>query len=180
MQNLIVEVHDLPSIKALTKEPLARHYAIVNLFASSIVFVVLAIAVFIGRTFILADGAAELEPIVTYLPIFMIVFGALYCSYQWFADKAKYFSIRQHDISFFSGVFFKKLVTQPISRIQHVEVSQGPVDRVADLGKLQVYSAGSAMQTFAIPGLPIEIAHQLRQQLTQKLNDDLDENEQDD
>jgi membrane protein YdbS with pleckstrin-like domain len=93
-------------------------------------------------------------------------------TYHWFSDKAKFYALREQDISYFSGLFFKKLVTQPASRIQHVEVSQGPIDRIAGLAKLQVYSAGSGMQTFGIPGLPQELAHQLRQSLTEKIVSD--------
>lgn len=169
MQNLAVEIKELPSIKMLHKQSLADHYAAINLFANFIFYACLALIAFIVSEFEFLKPSEDFKQFVAYLPLILVLLGCTYCCYQWFADKAKAYSLRQHDISFFSGLLFKRLTTQPISRIQHVEVSQGPIDRVAKLGKLQVYSAGSSMQTFAIPGLPIDIAHQLRQQLTQML-----------
>ena len=180
MQNHTIEIEALPDIKALTKQTLARHYKIVNLFTALTVFFFLTLSAYAARRLIFQNSGGEFAQILIYLPIVLIIFGLLLCCYQWFADQAKYFSIREHDISFFNGLLFRRLVTQPISRIQHVEVSQGPIDRFAGLGKLQVYSAGSSMQTFAIPGLPIEVAHQLRQQLTQSAMDNKDTNQQHD
>lgn len=177
MQNSIVDINDLPSIQMLTKNLLDPHYAAVNLLANLLFFGFLVIIAFVLGNSTALELPDDLSPFILYLPVILVIVGTSYGCYQWFSDKAKYYSMREHDISFFSGLLFKRLITQPISRIQHVEVSQGPIDRIAKLGKLQVYSAGSNMQTFAIPGLPIEIAHQLRQQLTQRLSDSLQDSE---
>ena len=163
--NDTISLQDFPSIQTLTKETLAPHYARTRLLTHGLASVSL-IAVGCLATFQpwfeLPQGlyhyALWLLPLVTFLLLARLVF-------QWFADKAKFFALRELDLTYFSGLIVKRMLIQPLNRIQHIEVSQGPVERVANLATLHVYSAGSAAQTFAIPGLLFETAHQLRQHL---------------
>jgi len=180
MQNQSIEINTLPSIQDLDKTPLAPHYPLVNLLSSLFIFAVLSLIAFIVSAQSIFEFDKGARTVLQYVPFVPLILGVLYCSYQWFADKAKFYSLRDRDISYFSGLFFKKLVIQPASRIQHIEVSQGPIERLAKLGNLQVYSAGSGMQTFAIPGLPIDLAHQLRQHLTTSLTAEPTESIRDD
>lgn len=83
--------------------------------------------------------------------------------YQWFAEPMKAYALREQDLSYKSGLFFRKVITQPIARIQHVELKRGPLDRRFELAKLQVFSAGGAMHTFEIPGLELKNAQSIRQ-----------------
>ena len=100
-----------------------------------------------------------------YLPRIQLavgIFGLLSSAYGIVADKNKAYAIREHDFSYRSGVIFQSVVSQPILRIQHVELKHGPVDRHFGLASLEVFSAGGAMHTFAIPGLPEEKASEIR------------------
>ncbi|TKB46451.1 PH domain-containing protein [Thalassotalea mangrovi] len=83
--------------------------------------------------------------------------------YQWFAEPIKAYALREQDLSYQSGLLFRKVITQPITRIQHVELKRGPLDRRNELAKLQVFSAGGAMHTFEIPGLELKTAQSIRQ-----------------
>ena len=89
-------------------------------------------------------------------------FGLLSSAYGILADKNKGYAIREHDFSYRSGVIFQSVVSQPILRIQHVELKHGPIDRHFGLASLEIFSAGGAMHTFAIPGLPEEKAREIR------------------
>lgn len=91
------------------------------------------------------------------------VFSILTAIYRNFADPKKGYNVREQDISYKSGLIFNKVVSQPILRIQHVELKRGPVDRKLGLAKLHVFSAGGAMHTFEIPGLSLNDAEHLRQ-----------------
>lgn len=100
-----------------------------------------------------------------YLPQLQLaaaIFGLLSSAYGVVADKNKGYAIREHDFSYRSGVIFKSVISQPILRIQHVELKHGPVDRHFGLASLEIFSAGGAMHTFAIPGLPEEKAREIR------------------
>ncbi|MDU0354869.1 PH domain-containing protein [Paraglaciecola aquimarina] len=93
----------------------------------------------------------------------VVILAGPLCWVTFQADKQKYYALRELDVHFSSGLFFKKMVSQPISRIQHIELKRGPIERKAGLASLQVFSAGGAMHTFEIPGLPFANAQQLRQ-----------------
>ena len=77
--------------------------------------------------------------------------------------RAKAYSVREHDIAFKEGWLFKKMVIQPLLRVQHVEVSQNPLEARWDLATLKLYSAGGFRYTFAIPGLKKDVAERLQQ-----------------
>jgi hypothetical protein len=83
--------------------------------------------------------------------------------YSFFADPKKQYALRQFDVHFQSGLLFFRTVSQPIMRIQHIEIERGPIERSAGLATLQVFSAGGANHTFEIPGLVYEKAIELRQ-----------------
>jgi len=75
----------------------------------------------------------------------------------------KAFAIRQHDIIFKSGLFWVSESVQPLRRLQHVAMSQGPVEKYFGLASLMIYGAGTGRSTFTIPGLPKQRAEQIRQ-----------------
>ena len=93
----------------------------------------------------------------------IIFFTAWDMIYHFYADPLKQYALREHDLNYQSGLLFKSLVSQPILRIQHIEIKRGPIERKYDLATLQVFSAGGISYTFTIPGLEHENAIQLRQ-----------------
>ncbi|WP_343856265.1 PH domain-containing protein [Aliiglaciecola litoralis] len=99
-----------------------------------------------------------------YLAILLILFGltCLVCCVQFITLPYKRYCLREHDLHFASGLVFRKIVSQPILRIQHVELKRGPIERLFNLATLQVFSAGGASHTFEIPGLNKETADRIR------------------
>lgn len=87
----------------------------------------------------------------------------LFALYVTKSDPIKAYALREHDISFKTGLIFRRLVTQPIVRIQHVELKQGPLERRYNIAALVAFSAGGASHTFEIPGLDLVEAEQMRQ-----------------
>lgn len=61
-----------------------------------------------------------------------------------------------------SGVFFHREKSIPLSRIQHVDVSRGPLERLFGLARVTVFTAGGRLATAQIPGLVPERADALR------------------
>ncbi len=51
------------------------------------------------------------------------------------------------------GVFWRKVIWIPISRVQHTDVSQGPVERSFGLATLTVHTAGTAGASISLAGL---------------------------
>lgn len=68
-----------------------------------------------------------------------------------------------------SGVFWKSLQSLPRVRIQHSDVSQGPVQRRYGVATLKLYTAGSQFTRIELDGLEYNTAVALRNQL--QMND---------
>ena len=61
--------------------------------------------------------------------------------------------VRDHDLTFRSGYWVREMVTVPFNRIQHSEVSQGPLARAFGVCTLKLYTAGSSGANLRVPGL---------------------------
>jgi membrane protein YdbS with pleckstrin-like domain len=64
-----------------------------------------------------------------------------------------------------SGVWWRNRVAVPRSRIQHLDVAQGPIQRRYGLGTLVLHTAGSADASVPLAGLSHERALALRDDL---------------
>lgn len=63
------------------------------------------------------------------------------------------------------GVIWRSIVNVPRPRVQHTDVSQGPIERSHELSMLIVHTAGTEHAQVALPGLSRENALALRDQL---------------
>jgi membrane protein YdbS with pleckstrin-like domain len=78
---------------------------------------------------------------------------------------AKKLRLDQLGIEIHSGVFWKRRQYVPRSRIQHTDVSQGPLQRRFELGAMTLHTAGTHNATIRIDGLSHTRANELRDQL---------------
>ena len=60
----------------------------------------------------------------------------------------------------------------PVSRVQHLDLQRGPLQRAAGLATLTVHTAGTRMNTVAITGLAHADAERLRDRLAHQLDHD--------
>jgi len=63
------------------------------------------------------------------------------------------------------GVVWRSIINVPRSRVQHTDVSQGPLERSHGLSTLIVHTAGTEHARVGLPGLSREDALSLRDQL---------------
>lgn len=63
------------------------------------------------------------------------------------------------------GVWWRSSITVPRPRVQHLDVSQGPLQRYFGLGVLSIYTAGTEHSVVALPGLAHDTALELRDRL---------------
>jgi hypothetical protein len=74
------------------------------------------------------------------------------------------YASRDDDFVFARGVIFQRFVAVPYGRLQLVDVNRGPVSRALGLAELKLVTA-AASSGVTIPGLPMAIAEELRDQL---------------
>lgn len=61
-----------------------------------------------------------------------------------------------------SGVWWRTEAWVPMARLQHLDVTQGPLDRAWGMATLTLNTAGTHDHSLRIKGLPAEQAHALR------------------
>ena len=161
--NVSVPLDTIPKAQDLRFTPLPKTYLKVRLLVTLLTVLELLIPLLIVYWQPFFQLPDEFYWLIPRLMPWLAGAGLLLATYLYFADRKKAYVVRQQDLSYSSGLIFHKLVSQPILRVQHVELKRGPFDRLAGLAKLQVFSAGSSMQTFEIPGLEHDTAQKLRQ-----------------
>ena len=82
---------------------------------------------------------------------------------QWYQKYGYY--LDDDKLAIRRGVFWRHHISVPISRVQHVDVNSGPLDRRYGLAKLVVNTAGTHYAQTSLPGLTREEAHAVRDQL---------------
>jgi membrane protein YdbS with pleckstrin-like domain len=70
------------------------------------------------------------------------------------------------------GVFWRAWSALPRVRIQHTDVSQGPLQRRYGVADLKLYTAGSRYTRIVLPGLEHTVALALRDDLRRRADDD--------
>jgi membrane protein YdbS with pleckstrin-like domain len=98
-------------------------------------------------------------------PVFTIALAVL--SHRWPAVEHRHARYRIDDvlIEIQSGVVWRTSIAVPRSRVQHLDVTQGPLQRRFGLGVLSIYTAGTEYSQVSLPGLAYEVAQALRDRL---------------
>ncbi|WOT05888.1 PH domain-containing protein [Shewanella youngdeokensis] len=71
----------------------------------------------------------------------------------------------EHEFLMQQGLWWHKRTSLPYSRLQHVSLSQGPLERHFNLVTLKCFSAGSGSAEIELPGIKQRTAEHLRQHL---------------
>jgi uncharacterized protein len=170
--NQQLQSEGLPSISDITFEKLDPSYRKISVITSCIFcLVILIVYLFVGYfidilyqwpwILVFALGWSVLTGLV-------IILATKGYDYEGFA-------IREKDILYQSGIFFKSVVIIPFNRVQHCEIEQGPVDRMFGLSSLSIFTAGGSSSDLNIPGLAHDQANQLKQFITNQVARDEEE-----
>jgi membrane protein YdbS with pleckstrin-like domain len=77
------------------------------------------------------------------------------------------FLLRTQDFLLQYGVFWHRAVLIPLHRVQHVTISQGPLQKRFGLATLKVYTAGGLDAEAALTDIEYGVAQALSEQLSQ-------------
>lgn len=96
-------------------------------------------------------------------PLLVIAFGALFTALALVRYRHKGYALRTHDVAFRTGLFWRKTTVLPFDRVQHAEVTQGPLQRRFGLATLKFFTAGGSSVDLKIEGLFEADAERLRE-----------------
>ena len=92
--------------------------------------------------------------------------------WPWRSYRHASYLLDDRGIEIRSGVYWRKVVAVPRSRVQHIDVSQGPLQRSYGLATLTIFTAGTAYSSVPLAGLSHETALALRDALLPRRADD--------
>jgi membrane protein YdbS with pleckstrin-like domain len=105
------------------------------------------------------DGTAAVITAAVILAIVVCFYAVLHGRY-----RAWGYAEREDDLLVRRGVMVRKLSIVPYGRMQFIDVTAGPVDRMFKLATVQLHTAAAASDA-RIPGLAVAEANRLRDQL---------------
>lgn len=158
LENLKIDPNQLPQIEARSFEGLEEDYLYYRITGRSLFFLFAAGFASLFSLFGKVYFWYWLGPILS-LFLISIVYELL--SFKW-----RGFCLRELDVSYRSGLIVHRMVTIPLTRVQHCEYSQGLIGRLFDLAQVKVYTAGGSNSDLVIKGLRKNTAIKLRDQIT--------------
>lgn len=100
----------------------------------------------------------------------------LICGLTWIwpglAWKYAAYAVSHRGLRVRRGVLIRSIASVPKSRVQHTDVSQGPIQRHFGIATLTVHTAGTQYAAVPVPGLPRETAVAIRDFLIDDDEDD--------
>jgi membrane protein YdbS with pleckstrin-like domain len=117
-------------------------------------------------------GAMSAARTLTFGAMLFALWFVVMCANAWWkqqrprlAYKHSSYRVDAHGIQIRRGIFWKRAISVPRSRVQHTEVSQGPLERRHGLGTLAIHTAGVQHSIVLLNGLAYERALRLRDYL---------------
>ncbi|WP_316823416.1 PH domain-containing protein [Pedobacter gandavensis] len=99
-----------------------------------------------------------------------VMIGILLVTIYKVSMKKRGFAIREKDLIYKSGIISISTSIVPFNRIQHITLNEGVFSRLFHLAALHIFTAGGLSGNIVIPGLDIELAHTIKQELSRQLN----------
>lgn len=110
-----------------------------------------------------------------WLWLFVLAYGISSLTWPFISVPRQGYAVRDKDIVYRSGVFWRTVTAIPFNRIQHVERSSTPLDRRFDIATLQLFTAGGSGGDLKIHGLSAETAESLRTFILNKVGSSIEQ-----
>ena len=163
-ENQVLRTEDLPHIHEETFEKLPERYRNIRWITCGLTaLVVLLLFVALISVFSVWEPEAIDGRLILFMGVLWTIVFGFWGMTEWFGFDRRGYLTRSRDLSYRSGWLFHTLTTVPFNRIQHSEVTQGPIAKRYKICTLKLYTAGSSGANLQISGLDEEIANQIRE-----------------
>lgn len=132
--------------------------------------VILAIPIFIGDAALAREGL--IEPFIIAAPISMIVLLMIFLLPRRRYNRWGY-AMSEGQIQIVRGYLFYTDTIVPFNRVQHIDVGQGPLERLFGLSSLILHTAGTHNSTVVLPGLRRHTAEEMRDTIREYIKADM-------
>jgi membrane protein YdbS with pleckstrin-like domain len=76
------------------------------------------------------------------------------------------------DLQLRHGIWTEVRTLVPLDRVQHIDISQGPLERLCGVCRLVLHTAGTANSEVVLPGLSRETAESMRDDIRARIRQD--------
>jgi len=171
-QNTQIDIGDIPTQTNINFIQLEKSYLRYGIVFSILIWLLIIILANIGASVAELDYPPFLGYIVWSVVITLMIANVIYSYFSYFREG---YALRQKDIIYKNGLFWRSVATIPFSRIQHCEVKEGPIQRMFGIASLHVYTAGGNSSDIDIPGLNPGRANELKQFVLTKIKSEEEE-----
>jgi hypothetical protein len=133
-----------------------------HLRLTELIVLTVAIAAFVGAIFLAQFGTSAQFGVVAGI----LALGALTGYFLHRRFTAWCYQERHEDLLVGRGVMVQRLSVVPYGRMQFIEVTAGPIERLFSLSTVKLHTAAAASDA-RIPGLEPDEANRLRDRLTE-------------
>jgi uncharacterized protein len=98
----------------------------------------------------------------------LLIVGLLGWRVWWYPPRAYHgwgYRLDEKVLEIKEGIWFRTLTLLPLSRLQHVDLNAGPVERGLGLASLVFHTAGTHNAVIVLPGIEANRAKELRDHL---------------
>lgn len=170
--NPVIEKKDLPRVDMVSFTLLEKSYGLLLKLES--IFTVLVLGLVFGIGVLFFDMLREYPLYLFFIIVYFLLAGFIiwvgFRSWQY-----KGYAIREHDILYKTGIFFKSTTIISFNRVQHIEIHQGPLDRMCKVVSITLFTAGGNSSDLSIPGLNPEDAARIKEWIMKKTTTDGEE-----
>lgn len=158
------QLYDLPSVDDVNYVPVHRAYYQYRLWVTTLWLVIMLTGILVCYWL----RWLGIQYVAEYLVAgwMLLAIAALYITHRGYGILG--YAIRQHDVVFREGWIYRSIVAAPYVRVQHCEISQGPIARWLSLHQIEVFTAGGSGSDVTIPGLDLDTANRLRTYIIHK------------
>lgn len=166
--NETIDTKQLPRFEEVQLSALHPKYWIVSLMNTTVVFLVLGIA--LGFVWYNSEEFSQVGVYFLAAYLFVLVIALLLTRIGF---KKKGFAFREHDVIYRNGIIATNTMVIPYNRVQHVALHEGLISRYFGLAKVEIFTAGGSSSDVEIPGIAKEEAENIKQLLMGKIQKQL-------
>lgn len=164
-ENTKLELEGLPQLGDQDFEMLPNRYFRLRMWTwgvTSLISILLLCGAYLWLAMESESGFSDFPSVLWAFLAAWSIFLSLWGVSEFHGFQMRGYAMRERDLSYRAGFFFHAYTTVPFNRLQHSEVSQGPVARLAKLCTLKLYTAGSSGANLSISGMDPVDAQRIR------------------
>ncbi|KRG69338.1 hypothetical protein ABB29_09545 [Pseudoxanthomonas dokdonensis] len=125
----------------------------------------------VPSTLLLASNGTVLDPWLA-APVVALLAALIGAWISFRRHRRTFWQLDTQGFSVRRGNWWQSETRLPISRVQHLDLKRGPLQRMLGLATLVVHTAGTRMAAVSVSGLAEGDAEELRNHLARQLDDD--------